>query len=89
MGAAHWIVGKTLKQNEEFTIPLNMSGDCFSVKDAYALKSLVDCDGILISRGALHNPAIFDDIKSTWGEYTEVSDEYDEHMLPLKTDALE
>ena len=31
VGPAHWIVGKTLKATEGFSVPLNMSGDCFSV----------------------------------------------------------
>jgi len=67
MGAAHWIAGKTLKEHEEFTIPLNMSGDCFSAWDAFAVRTLTGCNGILISRGALHNPALFNDIKNSWG----------------------
>jgi tRNA-dihydrouridine synthase len=31
MGAAHWIAAKTLKEHAGFSIPLNLSGDCFSV----------------------------------------------------------
>lgn len=47
-----------------------MSGDCFSVKDALAMKNYTNCDGILVSRGALHNPALFESIKANWDKYS-------------------
>jgi tRNA-dihydrouridine synthase 2 len=65
-GFAHWSVIHEAKKDPEITIPINTSGDCFSAKDSYELKKYTQCDGILIARGACHNPAIFKDIKEHW-----------------------
>uniref|UniRef100_A0A7S3J3P4 DUS-like FMN-binding domain-containing protein n=2 Tax=Euplotes harpa TaxID=151035 RepID=A0A7S3J3P4_9SPIT len=85
-GFAHWSTILEAKQDPELTIPVLASGDCFSVKDAFELRRYTQCDGILIARGACHNPYIFNDIKSKWDEVARefnetqtVSELYDEH----------
>ena len=62
-GAAHWLVPRELSASDDVTVPVNVSGDCFSVRDAVAIHTYCRPHGILISRGAMHNPGIFDDIK--------------------------
>ena len=65
-GFAHWSAIKEFKISESIAIPIYANGDCFSPQDAYELKTYTNCDGILIARGALHNPFIFNDIKENW-----------------------
>ena len=55
-----------LRTIQKFKIPIFASGDWYSPYDAYEMKLYTNCDGILIARGALHNPFIFKDIKNTW-----------------------
>ena len=72
-GFAHWSAIKDVKASESMTIPVYANGDCFSVKDAFELKSYTGWDGILIARGALHNPFIFNDIKENWNSFANAS----------------
>ena len=83
IGPAHWVVAKALK--EEAKSDINLSGDIFSVKDAHVAKRFTNCDGFLMSRGAIHNPGLFNDIKENWGKYSEeeLGTEYRDHFKPI------
>lgn len=59
-GKAHWDKIKEIKDN--IKIPVIGNGDVFSGKDAYELIKQTGCDGIMIGRGAMTNPAIFKEI---------------------------
>ena len=45
-------------------IPVIGNGDVFSAKDAMKMLEYTECDGIMIGRGAMGNPWIFDEIIS-------------------------
>lgn len=60
-GHSNWEHLKILK--ESIKIPLVGNGDVKSVQDAEELYSLTNCDSIMIGRGALGKPWIFNDIK--------------------------
>lgn len=47
---------------DSVTIPVFGSGDVFSPEHGKKMLSMTGCDGILVARGALGNPWIFDDI---------------------------
>ena len=49
-------VKKTVK------IPVIGNGDIFTSKDAQNMKDYTNCDGVMIARGSLGNPWIFDEI---------------------------
>ena len=70
-GYAHWSIVKEIIENSEIKIPIRSSGDWFSCNDAVEIKRYTNCEGILIARGACHNPAIFEDIKEFWGKNNE------------------
>jgi tRNA-dihydrouridine synthase len=53
------------------------------------MKSLTGCDGILLSRGILHNPGLIQDIKASWGKFSDLGEEYTPHMNPMDTEKLE
>ena len=62
-GKADWDSIARLKQN--VSIPVIGNGDVFSSKDYLAMKEHTGCDGVMIARGALGNPFIFEDINAT------------------------
>lgn len=61
-GKADWQVIKKLKSQQEMLIA--GSGDVTSWQEAIRRQAETHCDGILIGRGALGKPWIFDEIKS-------------------------
>ncbi len=52
------------KTKQAVSIPVIANGDVFSADDAGALLQKTDCDGVMVARGALGNPFIFEEIKS-------------------------
>ena len=52
------------KAKESISIPVIASGDIFSPELAMKMFSETGCDGIIVARGALGNPWIFNNIKS-------------------------
>ncbi|MFA5176117.1 MAG: tRNA dihydrouridine synthase DusB [Candidatus Nanoarchaeia archaeon] len=59
-GKADWDVIKEIKENVK--IPVIGNGDVFSGKDAYEILEKTKCDGIMLGRSAMTNPAIFKEI---------------------------
>lgn len=60
-GKADWDIIKEVKS--ALTIPVIGNGDVFSAKNAKELIELSGCDGVMVARGALGNPWIFNEIK--------------------------
>lgn len=60
-GKADWNIIKAVKQN--VSIPVIGNGDVFSPEDGRNLIRETNCDGIMIARGALGNPWIFNQIR--------------------------
>ncbi|MDD5133039.1 MAG: tRNA dihydrouridine synthase DusB [Candidatus Nanoarchaeia archaeon] len=59
-GKADWNKIKEIKENVK--IPVIGNGDVFSGKDAYEILEKTKCDGIMLGRAAMTNPAIFKEI---------------------------
>ena len=62
-GKSNWFLIKELK--EELTIPVIGNGDIFKAEDATGMFNLTNCDSIMIGRGALGQPWIFNKIKNS------------------------
>lgn len=60
-GEADWEIIKRVK--ESVSIPVIGNGDVFSTEDAERIVEVTNCDGIMIGRGALGNPWIFNQIQ--------------------------
>lgn len=60
-GEADWDIIKQIKQ--ELSIPVIGNGDITSEEKAYEIFEKTNCDGIMIGRGSLGNPWIFEKIK--------------------------
>ena len=61
-GKADWDIIKKVKQNVK--IPVIGNGDIKEPADAKKIFELTNCDGIMISRGALGNPWIFKQVQN-------------------------
>ena len=61
-GRADWDIVASVKK--AVNIPVIGNGDVFCAKDALMLRETTGCDGVMVARGALGNPFIFEEIKS-------------------------
>lgn len=52
------------KTKKSVSIPVVANGDIYCVDDATKMIDYTDCDGIMIGRGAMGNPWIFEEIKA-------------------------
>ncbi|MBN1624482.1 MAG: tRNA dihydrouridine synthase DusB [Clostridia bacterium] len=57
-GKADWSVVKAVKDNLE--IPVIGGGDIFCAEDAFKMMETTGCDAVMVARGAMGNPWIFD-----------------------------
>lgn len=65
MGKAHWDQIRAVK--EKVRIPIYANGDVFTGEDAKAIYEATGCDGILMGRGALGNPWLFEEARAALG----------------------
>lgn len=63
-GKADWNIIKKVK--EKLHIPVIGNGDIFSHQDALKMKLETGCDGVMVARGAMGNPWIFNQINSAF-----------------------
>ncbi len=59
-GKAEWDAIKALAA--QTSVPIFGSGDVFSADDAIAMQEYTGCDGVMIARGAIGNPFIFQEL---------------------------
>lgn len=57
---AKWFIVKKVIDSKKVTIPVLGSGDMFSGKDIAKFLGFTGAQGVLIARGAIHNPRIFE-----------------------------
>ena len=62
-GEADWTLIGKVKNNPRMTIPVFGNGDVISAEVALSMKNRYGVDGILIGRGAIGNPWIFEQTK--------------------------
>lgn len=56
---AKWYIVKKVLESGLISIPILGSGDMFSTKDVQKFLRFTKASGVIIARGAIHNPAIF------------------------------
>ena len=56
---AKWYLTKRFLESGLIKIPVLGSGDLFSSKDVQRFLKFTKSHGVIIARGAIHNPAIF------------------------------
>jgi len=56
---AKWYIIKRVLESGLIKIPILGSGDMFSVVDINKFLNFTKANGVIIARGAIHNPAIF------------------------------
>lgn len=62
-GEADWNYIHAVKNNPNIEIPIFGNGDIDSAQKAWEYKNKFDCDGIMIGRGAIGYPWIFNEVK--------------------------
>lgn len=75
---ARWFTTKRLLDSGLITIPVLGSGDLFSPLDVHKYLGFTGASGVILARGAIHNPAIFrlkEQILKTKVPLIEVTDE--------------
>ena len=63
-GSANWTLIEKTKENPRLNIPVFGNGDVFSAHDVKEKKDLSNVDGVMIGRGSIGNPWIFNEINS-------------------------
>ena len=63
-GSANWTLIEKTKENPRLNIPVFGNGDIFSAHDVKEKKDLSNVDGVMIGRGSIGNPWIFNEINS-------------------------
>lgn len=73
-GKADWNI--IAKVKDALNIPVIGNGDVFTPDDAFEMKNITNCDGIMIARGSMGNPWIFKQIqrKLNGEDLLEISD---------------
>ncbi len=60
-GKANWEVIKQVKQNS--SIPIIGNGDVFTLQDCLSMYSTINCDLVMVGRGAYGNPFLFKEVR--------------------------
>lgn len=60
---SRWFIVKKLVESGKIKIPLLGSGDMFSALDIAKFLSFTGANGVIVARGAIHNPSIFSEKK--------------------------
>ena len=63
---ARWFIVKELIDTGKIKIPLLGSGDMFSPLDIIKFLKFTGANGVLVARGAIHNPGIFNHTEFIW-----------------------
>ena len=83
-GKANW--SAIVEVKKAVSIPVIGNGDVMTGEDAIRMMDETGCDGVMIARGALGNPWIFEECKVLWeGERTEITDD----LRPSREERIE